>query len=320
MLIRANPGRMRQYSIPACLGLIVLALGRPAPADMIQLTGNVARDFPAASNPVNSFTIPGRPGSVAESPYIARNGWTTGFLIDAARFTYDKATDSLFVGIQTRSITGDADGNGDPGRTSAQMASAGGINFAHFGGDKSLTIAFANSGPGTATFVAGIPADKSLGDVRNTNEFTVATYNNDPRGLAYSYGSILDNHVGQLAVDPSASRPNFEFSLTHVSQIPGFNPSASFFVDIYLGSQRAIVVGKESLYWTQVPNLNPAPANLNNPGGPIFVPNPINPLRNPIPAASVPEPSAALLLAIGAGIAGLAHARRKRLPTPRFLA
>ena len=47
--------------------------------------------------------------------------------------------------------------------------------------------------------------DKAVADSRNTNDFTVATYNDNGRGLAYSYGTILNNHIGELAVSPSAS-------------------------------------------------------------------------------------------------------------------
>ena len=91
-----------------------------------------------------------------------------------------------------------------------------------------------------------------MGDSSNTNDFTVATYNSTGGGLAYSYGTILNNHVGQLAVSPSASQPNFEFALTNFSKIPGFNPADGFYVSLFLGSQRAIVVGKETIPWTQI--------------------------------------------------------------------
>ena len=313
-MIRTIPGRMPRLAVAARF-LLCLPLGlvppRPVEAGPIQFTGDVARDFNSNGSQPGIYTIPGHPGSVGESPYIIRNGWTTGFQIESARFAYDRPSDTLFAGIQTYSIAGDADGNGNPGVTSPQMAAAGGINFAHFGGDKSLTVAFANAGAdgghGPAVFVAGIPADKSLGDPRNTNEFTVATYADRGRGLAYSYGSILNGHVGPLAVDPSASMPNFEFAIANASSIRGFDPSAGFFVSLYLGSQRSIVAGKDSLDWARVPGVNPAPGGTSNHGGPIGIPSPTAPFGGPQP---VPEPPSAVLLALG-GLVAMLCLRRK---------
>ena len=301
-MIGAQPGgRISRTMIVLSLASFLLGSTHGAKADFINFTGNVASDFPASTG---TTVIDGRPGSVAESPYIIQNGWTTGFLVESLRLNYDRTSDTLFVGVQTYSIAGDADGNGDPGYTTPQMAAGGGINFAHFGGDKSLTVAFATAsaagGPALPSFVAGIPADKSTGDRRNTNEFTVATYNNTGRGLAYSYGTILENHVGALAVDPSASRPNFEFALTHFSQFPGFDPSKGYYVSLFLGSQRAIVVGKEALDWSKVPGLNPAPAGRAEGGGPI---NPPKPTASTPGGPVVPEPASVGLLLVGAGIA-----------------
>jgi hypothetical protein len=304
--------RMVSTSLGAIsLLLFGLATALSASADVIDFTGNVANDFPIAAT---SSSIEGRPGSVAEAPYIIQNGWTTGFLIESVRFSYDAKTDTMFVGVQTYSIAGDADGNGNPGYTDPQMAAAGGINYAHFGGDKSLTMAFANisssGSEGNPIFVAGIPADKSVGDTSNTNEFTVATYNDTGRGLAYSYGTILNNHVGELAVDPSASQPNFEFALTNFSKIPGFNPAQGFYVSLFLGSQRAIVVGKEDIPWTRIAGTSAAPGGISSGGGPITPPAPDAGFGQPTPA---PEPSAMVLFVAGAVVvltAGFGKRRR----------
>jgi hypothetical protein len=308
-MFRTPPaGQARRPTIAIVIPLLVLALGLEARADLINLTGNVAHDFTPLAT---TATIPGRPGSVAEAPYIIQNGWTTGFLVESIKLAYDRPSDTMFVGVQTFSITGDADGNGDPGFTDRQMAAAGGINYAHFGGDKSLTVAFANSTPdgglGSPGFVAGIPGDKSTGDSRNTNDFTVATYNDTGRGLAYSYGTTLNGHVGQLAVDPSASMPNFEFALTNFSKITGFNAFRPFYLSLFLGSQRAIVVGKEQIDWTKIPGINPAPEGINSNHAPITPPGPAPAVIRP---TAVPEPASVVLLAIGViGLVGTSWSR-----------
>ncbi len=292
------------------LGAVALWLSTATvQADVINFTGNVGNDFPTSAG---TTVIAGKPGSVAESPYMIQNGWTTGFLVQSLRLSYDKASDTLFVGVQTYSIAGDADGNGNPGYTDPQMAAAGGVNAAHFGGDKSLTVGFASTnaagGLGATQFVAGIPADKSKGDTRNTNEFTVATYHDTGRGLAYSYGTILDNHVGKLAVDPSASKPNFEFALTNFTKIPGFDPTKGFYISLFMGAQSAVVVGKEALDWVHIPGTIAQPGGISQNGLPINPPAPAG-----LTPAAVPEPSSIVLLGVGAlaAVASLARARRR---------
>jgi PEP-CTERM motif len=311
-MIRARPGDWPlRYRLIVLIPLLAVSFGGDGRADVINFTGNVANDFPTSPGTV---VIPGQPGSVAESSYIIQNGWTSGFLVESIRLSYNKASDTLYVGVQTFSITGDADGNGNPGSTTPQMAAAGGVNYPHFGGDKSLSLGFANVSPtggmGDPVFVAGIPADKSVGDTRNTNEFTVATYSDTGRGLPYSYGTILNNHVGALAVDPSASQPNFEFALTNFSKIPGFNPSQGFYLSLFLGSQRAIVVGKESINWTLVSASSPAPGGITASGGPISPPVPAHSL-----GPQVPEPSSVVLFAVGAAGLLFTKARRRARPS-----
>lgn len=309
-MIREQTKRRKAGTIS--LGMVALWLSTATVrADVIDFTGNVGHDFPVSAG---TTVIAGKPGSVAESPYMLKNGWTTGFLVQSLHLSYDKASDTLFVGVQTRSITGDADGNGDPGYTDPQMAARGGVNSPHFGGDKSLTIGFASSGLGgglgTTQVVAGIPADKSKGDTRNTNKFTVATYHDTGRGLAYSYGTILDNHVGRLAVDPSASKPNFEFALTRFSQLPGFNPAKGFYISLFLGAQSAVVVGKEALDWVHIPGTIAQPGGISQDGTPINPPSPAG-----LTPLAVPEPGSIVLLAVGAiaaaATAGLVQARRR---------
>jgi hypothetical protein len=306
-MIRAQP----RFAVPRTMVLgfaLCLSLGsaQAARADVIDFTGNVANDFPSSPG---TTSIPGKPGSVAEASYIIQNGWTSGFLVESLRLSYDKATDTLFVGVQTYSIAGDADGNPNPNAPDPQLRAAGGVNLPGFGGDKSLTVAFASVGQngavGATDFVAGIPANKAVGDSRNTNDFTVATYNNTGQGLAYSYGTILNNHVGQLMVNPTPSAPNFEFALTNFSQLPGFNAAKGFYISLFMGSQAAIVVGKESLDWTLIPGTTSGPGGITANGGPITPPQP-----GPAQPAAVPEPASLVLFFVGAAaVVGISRRR-----------
>ena len=306
-MIRAQPQivplRGQILGLAVCFSIAFVGEAR---SDVINFTGNVANDFPSSSG---TTVISGTPNSVAEASYIIKDGWTTGFLVESLRVSYSAATDTLYVGVQTFSIAGDADGNPNPGSSDPQLAAAGGVNLPGFGGDKSLTLAFANMAPGggvgSTALVAGIPADKSVADSSNPNDFTVATYHNTGQGLAYSYGTILKNHVGALAVNPTASAPNFEFALTNFSQIPGFNPTNGFYISLFMGSQAAIVVGKEALGWSLIPGTLQEPGGISGGGGPIAPPQP--PGAHP---SAVPEPASMVLFVIG-GFAALGLSRRR---------
>src|SRR3982751_2640466 len=124
-MIRAQPnGWLVRTIFSVLVPGLVLVFECDIRADVINFTGNVGNDFPSSDG---TSVIAGQPGSVAESPYILQHGWTTGFLVESIRISYDKASDTLFVGVQTYSITGDADGNGNPGFTTPEMAAAGGV-------------------------------------------------------------------------------------------------------------------------------------------------------------------------------------------------
>ena len=308
-MIRAQPwfGPHGWFSLALaiCLSMTVASEARP---DLINFTGHVANDFPSSSG---ATVISGVPGSVAQAPYIIQNGWTSGFIVESLRVLYSQSKDTLYVGVQTYSIAGDADGNPNPGSPDPQLKASGGVNLPGFGGDKSLTIAFANVAPGgglgVTQFVAGIPANKALADTTNLNDFTVATYRNTGQGMGYAYGTILKNHVGALAVTPTAAAPNFEFAITNVSQITGFQTSQGFYVSLFMGSESAIVVGKEALSFSLVPPTLPQPEGISANGGPISPPRP----GAVMPTGSVPEPASFVLFGVGT-VAALSLSRKRR--------
>ena len=54
-----------------------------------------------------------------------------------------RRADTLFVGVNTFGIAGDADGNGDPGGADPLTTASGGIDLPHMGADKSIAVAIA---------------------------------------------------------------------------------------------------------------------------------------------------------------------------------
>ncbi len=256
------------------LGVATLALAgaRPAISAPITLTGNVASDFNVSGAVVTPvFT---NPSQVGEASFIPANGWVSGWAVKSVDTYYNTSTDTMYVGINTfknasgaTAIVGDADGNGDPGGASKQMASAFGVDTPHLGGQKSVSVAFAPDGPngpsspGTPVVVAGVPADKTTVGP-GLDGFNVASFKNQSIGtqtigIENDYGSTLTNNLGTLAFDPSAAHPGFEFTIKNFSKIPGLNPANGFWLELYAGSSSDVIAGEATLPLTRIPLLGP---------------------------------------------------------------
>ena len=146
--------RRRIMNWALALGLVG-AVGSNALADKITFTGNVEQDFvKSATNGI--AVIPGGPiGSVGQADWMTKQGWVTGWAMKDMRLAYDKTTDTLQVGINFYGIAGDSDGNGDPGVADPRMLAAGGVDLAHLGGRKSISVAFAADAPNSKS----VPGD-----------------------------------------------------------------------------------------------------------------------------------------------------------------
>ena len=103
----------------------------------------------------------------------------------------------------------------------------------------------------------GVPAANKQVAGTGIDGFTVASYANNKLGLQYNYGTQLTNNQGALAFDPSAAHPNFEFTITNFSKVPGLNPLQGFWISAYSGSPNDVVVGEASLAWTRVAQIQP---------------------------------------------------------------
>jgi hypothetical protein len=108
--------------------------------------------------------------------------------------------------------------------------------------------------PGTPILVAGVPGDKSTAGT-GLDGFTVASYAGRNAGIEDNYGATLTGHIGNLAFNPSASTPNFEFTIPNFNSIPGLNPGSGFWVKLYSGSADDGAVGEENTAWIRVPAL-----------------------------------------------------------------
>ena len=282
--------RMRHWA--TALGLVGAA-GSVASANPITFTGNVAADMtPSTTNHI--FVEPGNaPDGVGQATWMTQAGWITGWNIKDIRFAYDKTSDTMQVGINTYSIAGNSSGNGTPGIVDPRQTAVGGVDPAHIGGQGSISVAFAGDGAsqsvmGNPVIVAGVPADKSHAGP-GVDGFNVASYSPSNSGVAYSYGANLPGQQGALAFDPTAAHPNFEFSITNFSKIPGLDPATGFWIKAYAGSPNDVIAGESTIGWLRIPAI--------------------------AAQQTVPEPAtiAAWTLLVGGAALGLRRSRRREV-------
>ena len=265
---------VHRYCVGSLL-LLVLVGVRPAVADAISFTGNTQADFSTA-NTIGNYNYTGQTAvpvmknasDIGEAPFITANGWVSGWAVNNVEMSYNAVSNTMYVGLDSftnasgqRAIFGDADGNGNPGGASPQMAAMGGLDPANMGGDKSVAIAFAAfnpsnpSAPGAAQIIAGIPADKTLAG-SGIDGFTVDKLNPATTLLQNAFGSPLSSVSGNLAFNPSAAHPELEFSISNFSK-SGIDPTKGFWIELYAGSGQDVVAGEAGLIWTWVPPVEP---------------------------------------------------------------
>jgi hypothetical protein len=267
-------------------GLVALALigAKTTFAAQIQFTGNVETDFPQTEgigiitdNPIPNPTGPGsisNPNDVAQAAWVTQAGWTTGWNIKDIRVHYDQASDTMAVGVNFFGIAGDSDGNGDPNVADPRTTAAGGLDEANLGFDptqpahigESITVGFDINGDHKPDIIAGVPADKSQNGPGLLG-FSVNKYAPSNAGLAYNYGTPLNDHNGGLAFIPDAQHPGFEFTIKNFTSLPGLSPSLlalnGIGITAFAGTPFDVVAGEDSVTMTHLsPQAIPEPASL----------------------------------------------------------
>jgi hypothetical protein len=240
---------------------VVLLVVRSATAGPIIFTGNVAQDFnPQTNNEVVVIPHSDAPIHIAQPQWMTESGLVSGWNIKDIRLGYDARTDIMYVGVNTFGIAGNVDGNGKPGSPDPRLMAAGGSDPANFGGDKGMAVAFAPlvgsfnaAHPPAPVIVAGVPGYKAQVGT-GLDGFNVAKWS--PAGgtagtnydLVTSFGKSLPSGMGNLAFDPSAQHPGFEFSITNFSKLLGANPLNGLVVSAQAGSVQSVVTGKDYVF------------------------------------------------------------------------
>ena len=195
--------------------IVLVTIASLAAAQAVTFTGDVTADFPG-----NQLMIDPGGADVGMPPNLAAN--TSGWDIRNLAISYDEQTDILFVGLDFAGIAGDADGDGDPGTSSAPLLVNGGVDLPDMLGSEGFAFAMDLDDDGLLDFVAGIPLGADI------NGFTVATYANTVTGNGslspttdpYSrFGTTLPANIGTLFASPSAAAPDIEFTIPNFSDL-----------------------------------------------------------------------------------------------------
>ncbi|MGB5051707.1 MAG: tandem-95 repeat protein [Caldilineaceae bacterium] len=214
-------------------------------ADPPIFSGDVETDFTdAAVIVINDPTGQDVPMHSSYPP-----GTVSGVDMKDLRMYYNEATDTLFVGINTYGIAGDVDGDGDPGGTSALLASFGGRDLANFSDLEGFALLIDVNEDNVFDVVAGVSNNRDIFG------FSVNIFTGSPYTPIFhdGWGTALTNHIGSVYANPSALAPDIEFTIRNFSQLPYSGPtdtSLSFGLNLTMGSYADANIGDD-----QLPNL-----------------------------------------------------------------
>ena len=199
-----------------CSTLIIFSVAQANPV----FTGNASVDFHESG--VIRFDEPG--GKCVGMPLQFLAGTISGWNVKTLYFYYNRSADTMFVGVDFYGIAGDADGDGDPGHTGPVLASLGGIDEPNLGDTESVVLLMDTNMDKKYELAVGVSGTANIS--------SFGTYNFVGREYApsFGFGKRLNPDPTTLYANPSSSKPDIEFTITHFSKLPGFSftPSEPF--------------------------------------------------------------------------------------------
>jgi hypothetical protein len=231
--------------IAAIVSIVAIVLMLPVPTySGPTFTGNAPADFTAAD-----VVIILDPGGVVDVGMPPGPPGVTGWETAALYFDYDHDTDIMYIGVDTVSICGDADGDGNPGAASAWLGGLGGQDLPNLQNTESFCLLIDPDNDYVP--LSGGPGFEVVVGVDSVNDFTTfGAYNfvGNPFAPAGGFGAALPNIVTVFA-NPSAAAPDMEFSIASFSTLPGstFTPgnAFSFQVMFFQGSLQDDGIGED---------------------------------------------------------------------------
>jgi hypothetical protein len=165
------------------------------------------------------------------------------------RLAYDQVNDTMYVGINTFTILGDADGEGDPSASSTYLTLLGGTDVPNLGGTESAAVYFDLDQDGTYDVIAGVSG------ITDYSGFSVSVFSgsfNPP----YNFGADLTAHKGAISANPDATHPDLEFTIKNWSTLPGHDASPGFNAGARLGSGEDGGIGEDFLQASLSPSID----------------------------------------------------------------
>lgn len=274
-----------------------LASASAVQADPIKLTGNVNVDFPQGNpfiativdNPVPANKTWSDPNDVYQANYP--NGITpqqiqnyyvnntpianvTGFNIRDLRFAYDKASDTLSVGVNFFGIAGDPDGNGNPSTYSSpfpvgdpRRASDRGADFPNLTGNESIAVGFDLDGDLQVDYVAGVSSTAEQKAIApGLIGYNYSVKSGTVKGFQAlsdhsSFGPTVVEALGGLAFNPDAAHPHFEFTVANFTKSLGGDPVKGFYANAYAGNTTDLNFGEDTVPLSLV-QIVPEPSTI----------------------------------------------------------
>jgi hypothetical protein len=246
----------RQLKRPkALLGLLItlavaVSMVMPMPAlAQPPLNGDVEADFTGPGVVIIPDTI-GEFGLPGNAPAGTISGWDMKDL----RLYYHAATNTMYVGINVGSnsstILGDADGDGNPGGTSAWLTTNGGTDYANLAQSETAAVYFDLNEDGTWDVIAGISGSADYSGF-SVNIFTGSFF--PPN----NFGVSLPGNTGSKSANPDSTHPDLEFTITNWSTLPQQDGDPLVFcVGAFLGSQQDDGIGEDFLYYCEEPCID----------------------------------------------------------------
>jgi hypothetical protein len=214
--------------------LVGIAIAQP-----IIFTGDVEADF---TNGLTITTVDPHGADVGMPP-VYPVGTISGNDIKDVRLLYDSIADILYVGINTYTIAGDVDDNGDPANSGAILIASGGVDLADFSETESFCFYLDLDLDGTYDVIAGVSGSADI------SSFSVSEFSGSPTLPQYSFGTNLPAHLGPLFASPSASQPDLEFTILGFSTLPtssGINANIEIFnFTSFIGSSQDDGIGED---------------------------------------------------------------------------
>lgn len=215
------------------MGLLVTG---PA-AFALTFTGDVASDFAAAT-----FVQENDPVDVGVASN-APSGTVSGWDLERALFVLDLDADQLSVGLEFYGIAGDADGDGGEGTTSPWLMLNSGVDMPGLALTESICVAFDFDQNGSFDLIAGNGGMDGL--------HRVSTFAGSPTLPAFAFGPVQPTHQGAFFYGPSASSPDYEFTLDAISALDTFEANTLCFDYLFFaGSYSDDGVGEDFLWGT----------------------------------------------------------------------